>query len=305
MEKQNDYMVRGTAGNGQVRAFVATTRDMAEYARKVHGTTPVATAALGRLLTAGVMMGTMMKGDQDEITVRIDGDGPIRMVLVTADSHGTARGCVGNPDVLLPFKENGHLDVGGAVGKGSLKVIRDTGLKEPYVGEVNLVSGEIAEDLTYYFAASEQVPSAVSLGVLVDTDTTVRRAGGMILQMMPDASDEIIDDLENTLKKLPSMTELLEAGKTPEDIFREVLGRWQPEILETVPLSYRCSCSRERVERALISISAKDLRELIEENKTIEVACQFCDKKYSFTVDDLKELGRRKLTGRVNVVDKN
>ena len=305
MEKQNDYMIRGTAGGGQVRAFIATTRDMAEYGRKVHRTTPVATAALGRLLTAGVMMGTMMKGDRDEITVRIDGDGPIRMVLVTADSHGTARGCVGNPKVLLPFKENGHLDVGGAIGKGSLKVIRDTGLKEPYVGEVNLVSGEIAEDLTYYFAASEQVPSAVSLGVLVDTDTTVRRAGGMILQMMPDAGDEIIDDLENTLKKLPSMTELLEAGKTPEDIFREVLGNWQPEILEKIPLSYRCNCSRERVERALISISAKDLRELIEEDKTIEVACQFCDKKYSFTVDDLKELGRRKLMGRVNVVDKN
>ena len=280
MEKQNDYMIRGTAGGGQVRAFIATTRDMAEYGRKVHRTTPVATAALGRLLTAGVMMGTMMKGDRDEITVRIDGDGPIRMVLVTADSHGTARGCVGNPNVLLPFKENGHLDVGGAIGKGSLKVIRDTGLKEPYVGEVNL-------------------------GVLVDTDTTVRRAGGMILQMMPDAGDEIIDDLENTLKKLPSMTELLEAGKTPEDIFREVLGNWQPEILEKIPLSYRCNCSRERVERALISISAKDLRELIEEDKTIEVACQFCDKKYSFTVDDLKELGRRKLMGRVNVVDKN
>lgn len=299
----NDYMIRATAGDGQVRAFISTTRDIAEYARKVHNTTPPATAALGRLLTAGVMMGTMMKGDKDEITVRIDGDGPIRMVLVTADSHGTVRGCVGNPIVDLPFKANGHLDVGGAVGAGTLKVIRDTGLKEPYVGEVNLVSGEIAEDLTYYFAVSEQVPSAVSLGVLVDTDVTVRCAGGMILQMMPDAGDEITDYLEQKLKVLPSMTELLNAGKTPEDILNEVLGPWNPEILEKVPLSYRCNCSRERVERAIMSIAAKDLREMISENKPIEVACQFCDKKYNFTVEDLKELGRRKLMGRVNVVD--
>jgi molecular chaperone Hsp33 len=290
MEETKDYMVRATAGGGAIRAFAATTRHLAEYARSVHGTSPVVTAALGRLLTAGAMMGTMMKGEKDLLTLRIQGDGPVKSLLVTAESDGYVRGYAANPHVDIPCKWKGKLDVGGAVGKGILSVIRDVGLKDPYVGQVDLVSGEIAEDLTYYFAVSEQVPSSVALGVLVDTDCTVKQAGGFILQLMPDAPEDVIGRLEQKLAEIPSVTEMLEAGKTPEDILTEVLDGLSPEILEKVPVGYRCTCTRDRVERALISISSKDLKEMMKEGKDIEVGCQFCDKKYTFTAEDLKRM---------------
>lgn len=294
-----DYMVRATAADGTIRAFAASTREMVEYARIVHRTTPVVTAALGRLLTAGAMMGTMMKGEKDLITLRIQGDGPVKSLLVTAESDGFVRGYAGNPEVDIPLKRRGKLDVGGAVGAGTLSVIRDVGLKDPYVGQVDLVSGEIAEDLTYYFAVSEQVPSSVALGVLVDTDCSVKQAGGFILQLMPDVSEETVSRLEKKLAEIPSITEMMEAGKSPETILQEVLEGFQPEILETVPVGYRCNCTRERVERALISIAPKDLKEIMKEGKDIEVGCQFCDKKYTFTPEDLKRMYVQKSVSRL------
>lgn len=302
MGENRDYMVRATAENGTIRAFAAATRDLVEYSRQVHGTTPVVTAALGRLLTAGAMMGTMMKGEKDLITLRIQGDGPVKSLLVTAESDGFVRGYAGNPAVDIPCKWKGKLDVGGAVGKGTLSVIRDVGLKDPYVGQVDLVSGEIAEDLTYYFAVSEQVPSSVALGVLVDTDCTVRQAGGFILQLMPDASEETISRLEQKLAGIPSITEMMERGMKPEDIIMDVLDGFSPEILERVPVGYRCNCTRDRVERALISIAAKDLKEMMKEGKDIEVGCQFCDRKYTFTPEDLRRMYVEKNVSRLKEI---
>ena len=285
-----DYMVRGIAGDGEVRAFAATTRNIAERARQIHDTTPVVTAALGRLLTAGAMMGTMMKGDKDEIILRIQGDGPLRGLHVRADSRGNVRGYPYEPHVDIPLKRKGKLDVGGAVGAGFLSVIRDIGLKEPYVGEVKLVSGEIAEDITYYFAESEQTPSSVALGVLVDTDYTVKQAGGFIIQLMPGASEEMIGALEEKLASIPSVTNMLEAGMTPESILEDLLGGLGYRETERIPLSYSCPCSRERVERALVSIGKKELIKLSGEEKETEVRCPFCDRKYLFSAEELKAL---------------
>ena len=287
-----DYIVRATAANGQIRAFAASTKEVVETARKDHNTSPVATAALGRLLTAGAMMGSMMKNDTDMLTLQIRGDGPIGGITVTADSHANVKGYVLNPDVILPPK-NGKWDVGGAVGIGLLQVIKDMGLKEPYCGQTILVSSEIAEDLTYYFANSEQVPSSVGLGVLMEKDNTVKCAGGFIIQLMPFAEESVISQLEGNLKGVTSVTALLDKGYTPEQILEELLGNLELEVTDTIDTQFYCNCSKERVERAVASVGRKEIQEMINEGKDIEVKCHFCNTAYNYTVEDLKKIIKR------------
>ena len=286
----NDYMIRATAADGQIRAFAATTKEMVETAKNAHNTSPIATAALGRLMTAAAMMGSDLKGEGELLTLRIEGDGPIGGLLVTADGKGDVKGYAFNPDVMLPPNAQGKLDVGGSLGLGVLSVIKDIGLKEPYVGQTQLVTGEIAEDLTYYFATSEQVPSSVALGVLMNKDNTVRQAGGFIIQLLPGASDEIIDRLEAKLSEISSITSLLDAGKTPEEILKDILGEVGLEILKKMPVQFHCDCERSRVEKAIISIGRKEIQDMIDEGKEIEVNCQFCNKHYKFSVDELGEM---------------
>lgn len=288
-----DYIVRATAAGRQIRAFAATTKNLVETARSYHNTSPVATAALGRTLTAGAMMGSMMKGEKDLLTLQIKGDGPIGGITVTAGSNAKVKGYVQNPDVLIHANAKGKLDVGGAVGRGYLNVIKDMGLKEPYIGKCELQTGEIGDDLTYYFAVSEQVPSCVGLGVLMDKGNTVRQAGGFIIQLMPFTSEEVIDALEKKLAGMTSVTSMLDAGMTPEQILEELLGEFGVEFTDTIETEYHCDCSRERIDRALISIGKKDLQEMIDDGESIEVGCQFCSKKYQITVEELKDLLRR------------
>lgn len=283
----SDYIVRGTAANGQIRAFAATTRDMVEYARSAHGTSPVASAALGRLLTAGAMMGSMMKGEKDILTLSLKGDGPIGGVTVTADSSANVKGYVNVPSVMLPPNSKGKLDVSGAIGKGVLTIIKDMGLKEPYVGTTELISGEIAEDITYYYAVSEQVPSSVALGVLMNRDNTVKRAGGFIIQLMPFAEDEVIDKLEMKIGQITSITKLLDDEYTPEMILEYILGDMGLEIYEKVDTKFECNCSKERMEKGIVAIGKKDLQEIINDNEPIEVNCHFCNSHYNFTIDEL------------------
>ena len=289
----NDYIIRAIAANDQIRAFAAVTTETVETARQDHNTSPVATAALGRLLTAGAMMGTMMKGDKDILTLQIKAGGPLEGITVTADSKGRVKGYVGNPDVCIPANSKGKLDVAGAVGVGFMNVIKDMGLKEPYVGQVALQTSEIAEDLTYYFATSEQVPSAVGLGVLMNKDNTVRQAGGFIVQLMPFAEEEVIAKLEENVSKIDSVTSLLEQGHTPESLLEKVLEGFDIEINDTLPTQFHCNCCRERVEKALISIGRKELNEMVQEGKDIEMNCHFCNKNYEFTVEELKEILRK------------
>ena len=289
----NDYMIRATAAEGQIRAFAATTRDMVENAKNAHNTSPVATAALGRLMTAAAMMGADLKGEKDLLTLRIEGSGPLGGLLVTANGHGDVKGYAFNPDVMLPPNAQGKLDVGGSLDLGVLSVIKDIGLKEPYVGQTQLVTGEIAEDLTYYFATSEQVPSSVALGVLMNKDNTVRQAGGFIIQLLPGASDEIIDKLEAKLSGISSITALLNAGKTLEEILTDILGEFGLEILSKMPVQFRCDCDRSRVEKAIISIGKKEIQDMINEGREIEVNCQFCNKHYKFSVDELEDMLKR------------
>ena len=286
----NDYMIRATAADGQIRAFAAMTKEMVETAKNAHNTSPIATAALGRLMTAAAMMGSDLKGEGELLTLRIEGDGPIGGLLVTADGKGDVKGYAFNPDVMLPPNAQGKLDVGGSLGLGVLSVIKDIGLKEPYVGQTQLITGEIAEDLTYYFATSEQVPSSVALGVLMNKDNTVRQAGGFIIQLLPGASDEIIDRLEAKLSGISSITSLLDAGKTPEEILTDILGEFGLEILKKMPVQFHCDCERSRVEKAIISIGRKEIQDMIDEGKEIEVNCQFCNKHYKFSVDELGEM---------------
>lgn len=285
-----DYIVRATAGDHQIRAFAATTRELVEQARQAHNTSPIATAALGRLLTAGSMMGIMMKGEDDLLTLKIQGSGPMEGLTVTADSKGNVKGYVYNPGVMLPPNQAGKLDVGGAVGEGVLSVIKDIGLKEPYVGQTILVGGEIAEDLTYYYASSEQTPSSVALGVLMNKDNTVKQAGGFILQLLPGASEEIIGGLEKKLGEITSITDLLDQGNTPEMILEHILGEFGLELMEQVPTRFYCNCDKARVEKALISIGRKELQEMIDDGESIEVNCHFCNKNYEFTIEDLESL---------------
>ncbi|MCD8075184.1 MAG: Hsp33 family molecular chaperone HslO [Lachnospiraceae bacterium] len=336
-----DYIVRAVAADQQIRAFAATTKDLVETARGYHNTSPVATAALGRLLTAGAMMGAMMKGEKDLLTLQIGGDGPIGGITVTADSAANVKGYVNHPGVYLPATAKGKLDVGGAVGNGVLRVIRDLGMKEPYIGQSALQTGEIGDDLTYYFAMSEQVPSSVGLGVLLERNVSlekssdisdqrqdaslqetsfcdsealktgfteepqkdsltlegdlaevgkVRQAGGFIIQLMPFTPDEVIDRLEQKLAEVRPVTTMLEAGMSPEQILEELLGEFHLEILDKIPTQYHCDCSRERIERVLISLGKKELEEMIADGEPIEVNCQFCDKKYRVNVEELRKL---------------
>ena len=285
-----DYIVRATAANNQVRAFAATTRNMVETARQAHNTSPVATAALGRLLTAGAMMGTMMKNEKDVLTIQINCDGPIQGLTVTADMNGTVKGYVENPNVMLPPSKKGKLDVANALGLGVMNVIKDMGLKEPYVGQTILVTSEIAEDLTYYFATSEQVPSSVGLGVLMEKDNTVKQAGGFIIQVMPFVEDEVVAKLEANIANVESVTSMLDKGYTPEQILETVLEGLDVEYTDNMPTEFKCNCSKSRVEKALISIGRKDIQEMIDDGKDIEMHCHFCNTSYNFTVDELKEI---------------
>ena len=285
-----DYMVRATAADNQIRAFAITSRELVEQARAYHNTSPVITAALGRLLTGGVMMGAMMKGEQDLLTLQIKCGGAAKGMTVTADSQGHVKGCPQVPDVILPANQKGKLDVAGAVGRGTLRVIRDMGLKEPYVGQTLLQTSEIAEDLTYYFATSEQVPSSVGLGVLMERDNTVRQAGGFILQLMPFAEEAAVARLEQNLARITSVTALLDAGNTPERMLELLLEGLEPEILETMPTAFSCNCDRKRIEKVLVSLGKEEMKDMIEEGREIEVNCQFCNRHYQFSVEELKKL---------------
>lgn len=285
-----DYIIRATAADNQIRAFAATTKELVETARQAHNTSPVATAALGRLLTAGSMMGIMMKGDKDILTLQIQCSGPIGGLTVTADSKGKVKGYVNNPNVMLHANAKGKLDVGKALDLGVLSVIKDLGLKEPYVGQTELKTGEIAEDLTYYFASSEQVPSAVGLGVLMEKNNTVRQAGGFIIQLMPFAKEEVIQQLEKNLAEVTSVTELLDEGCTPEMILEKLLGNLGLEIKEKQETSFYCNCDKVRVGKVLISLGEKELQNLIDEGKEVELNCNFCNSSYKFTIEELKEL---------------
>ncbi len=286
----SDYIVRAMAGNGQIRAFAATTKELTEKARQIHNTSPVATAALGRLMCAGAMMGATMKGERDLTTLSIKGDGPLGGLTVTADSKGGVKGYVNNPSFVNPANFYGKFDVGGAIGYGTLTVIKDIGLKEPYSGQVGLMTGEIAEDLTYYFATSEQVPTSVGLGVLMNKENTVRQAGGFIIQLMPFADDETVDKLEARINEISSVTTMLDEGMTPEDILKYILGDMGLVITEKTDVEYRCNCSKERVRKAIISIGKKDIKEMVDDNKPIEVNCHFCNTNYEFSVEELKEM---------------
>lgn len=288
-----DYMVRATAAGAQIRAFAATTGQLVEAARQAHDTSPVVTAGLGRLLTAGAMMGMMLKSDSDLLTLQIRGNGPVRGLTVTADKNGRVKGYADVPQVILPANERGKLDVGGAVGAGVLSVIRDLGLKEPYVGQTDLQTGEIGDDLTYYFAASEQIPSSVGLGVLMEKTNTVKCAGGFIIQLMPFAEEAVISALEKNLSNITSVTALLDQEMTPEEMLRRVLEGFDVEFNDKMPCSFFCNCSKQRVEKALISIGKKEICKMIEDGEPIEVNCHFCNKNYAFSVDELKEIWKK------------
>ena len=303
----SDYIVRATAADASIRAFAIRSTDLVEEARKDHNTSPIATAALGRLLSGGAMMGSMLKGEKDLLTLQIQCSGEIRGLTVTADSHGNVKGypfqpfvdiprkyagkgCVLNPNVDLPPREDGKLNVGGALDLGVLSVIKDMGLKEPYVGQCQLQTGEIAEDLTYYFATSEQVPSAVGLGVLVDKDGSVKDAGGFIIQLMPFTSDEVVEKLEERIKNIDSVTKMMERGLSPEEILKEILCDFDVEITDTMDTRFYCDCSKDKVAKAIATISKKDLDSIINDGEEIEVKCQFCNSAYKFSVEELKEI---------------
>lgn len=288
-----DYIVRATAADAQIRAFACTTREMAEAARQAHNTSPVVTAALGRLLSAGAMMGSMLKGERDLLTLQIKGDGPVRGLTVTADSQGNVKGYPEVADVILPANSLGKLDVAGAVGHGSLSVIKDMGLKEPYVGQTLLQTSEIAEDLTYYFAASEQVPSSVGLGVLMNRDNTVKQAGGFIVQLMPFVEEDVVSRLERNLGQVQSVTAMLDAGKTPEQMLEILLDGLHPVVGDTMKTLFSCNCNRHKIEKVLISLGKQEIKDMIEEGQEIEVNCHFCNSHYKFSVDELKELYRK------------
>lgn len=285
------YIVRGTVKNGDIRVFAAITTDMVQKARDVHKLTPTASAALGRLLTAGSIMGTMLKGQKDSITLSINGGGPAGNLVVVSNPSGNVKGYIGNPEVDLPLNAKGKLDVSGAVGKdGSLNVVKDMGLKEPYVGQVPIYTGEIGDDVAYYFTTSEQVPSAVALGVLVDKDTSIKSAGGLIIQMMPGADPMLGEIITFRLQEIPPLSTLIAEGKTAEDILNMLFDDMDLKIHEKLEVNYVCDCSRERVEKALIALGREELTKLRDEEESIELQCHFCDKKYEFTRDDINKL---------------
>ena len=287
---KTDHIVRATAADGCVRALGAYTRGVVEKARCVHGLSRTATAALGRTLTAGCMMGSTMKGDSDALSIVFTGDGPLKNITVTAKADGSVKGYVGNPTASLPSAAGEKLKVGGIVGKGTLRVIHDIALRDPYSGVVEIQTGEIADDLAYYFTASDQVPSAVALGVLLADDNSVREAGGYIIQMMPGASDELAEEIEQRIAALPSVTEMLSQGERAEDILEKILGEYELNVLEHTPATFRCDCNRERTEKLLALMGPDELQKLIDEDEGAELACVFCNEKYAFSTDELRAI---------------
>lgn len=285
-----DYLVRATAADAQIRAFAVASKDLVEAARAAHDTSPVVTAALGRLMTGALMMGCMLKGEEDILTLQIRGEGPVHGLTATADAAGHVKGYADHPQAMMPPNSAGKLDVGGVIGAGVLQVMKDMGLKEPYASTVALQTGEIGDDLTYYFAASEQIPSVVALGVLMNRDNTVRQAGGFIVQLMPFTPEEVIDRLEEKLSGISSVTNMLEAGSTPEEILELVLGEFGVAVTDRIPVSFQCNCSRERVEKVLLSLGKKELEELAAEGKEVELHCHFCNKRYVFSPEEVKSL---------------
>lgn len=286
-----DYIVNAITSDGAIRIVAADTKELCNEAQRIHKMSPTAAATLGRALTAAAIMGSMLKSSDDAITLQFNGGGPIGRVLAVGDGKARVRGYVHNPLVDLPLNEKGKLDVGGAVGTdGMLSIIRDLGLKEPYVGQVPIINGEIAEDLTYYYANSEQIPSAVALGVLVNVDYTIKAAGGFILQVLPGATDEDVDRIEKAINSLSSVTELLDNGKKPEDIVEMLLAGYEIEYFDNQETVYECNCSRERTDRALISIGKEELQKLIDEDGKAEMTCNFCDNVYNYTKEELLEL---------------
>lgn len=286
-----DRLIKATAKEGMIRIIAASTKDLVNEGVRIHGCTPTAAAALGRMLTAGSLLGSMLKNESDSITLQINGGGEAKGVVVTAHSDASVKGYIGNPNVDLPLNKNGKLDVGGAIGKqGNLVVIRDMGLKEPYVGQVPIYTGEIAEDFAYYFTASEQTPSAVSLGVLVDVDYSIKAAGGFIIQMMPGADELLADLLSYRLQEAKSISEMLSSGHSIDETLEIIFEDMDLKIYESIVPEYVCDCSREKVERALLSIGKKELTTIYEEGKDEELLCHFCDKKYIFTHKDIENL---------------
>ena len=287
-----DYIIKGLAAGNEIRFLAAYTRASVEEARRIHNTSPLCSAALGRLLTGGALMGAMCKNESDVLTLKVAGDGPIKSITVTADAASNVKGIIYNNSVDLPLKENGHLDVGGGIGNGILTVIRDEGVSEPYVGQTSLVTGEIGEDLTYYFAESEQIPTSVGLGVLIDKDLSIKHAGGFIIQMLPFSSEATVTKLEKRLSEISSVTDFFNSGKSPEDMMRSILGEEvfgeDISIEETRPTAYHCNCSRERVTKALISIGKKELKSMIDDNKPVNLHCDFCNTDYEFSIPEIQ-----------------
>ena len=286
-----DQFVRAMTSDGFVKAAAISSRELTERARQIHKTLPVATAALGRTLAAASLMGSALKEEEASLTLRIAGDGPLGTLLAVSDPEGNVRGYVQNPQVDLPLRPDGKLDVGGAVGsQGLLTVIRDIGLKEPYVGSVALLGGEIAEDLASYFVESEQIPTACALGVLVDRDQSVRAAGGYLIQLLPGAGEDVVAKVEGGVLAAPAVSALLDAGAGPEELLRTVLSDFTVEVLETRPVAYKCYCSRERMERALISLGTAELERLLAEQGSCSLSCQFCDAVQAFSGEELRAL---------------
>ncbi|NEU06330.1 Hsp33 family molecular chaperone HslO [Clostridium senegalense] len=286
-----DKIIRATAKDGEVRIIAAITTDMVQKATKIHNCTPTASAALGRMLTSAGLMSAMLKSENDSLTLQINGGGEAQGVVVTAHADGEIKGYIGNPNVDLPLNSKGKLDVGGAIGTdGYLQIIRDMGLKEPYVGQVPICTGEIGDDLAYYFTVSEQTPSAVAVGVLVDRDLSIKAAGGFIIQMMPGASDFVADIISYRLQEIPSVTTMISEGKTVQDIINALFDDMDVKFYDEDVLEFKCDCSREKVENALISIGKKDLQEIYDDGKTEELKCHFCNKSYDFTQEDIGNL---------------
>lgn len=286
----SDYILRAVAADMKIRAFAIRGTELVETARQHHDSSPVVTAALGRLLMGGAMMGIMMKGEDDVLTITMKGDGPVGKLTVTADSHGNVKGYADNPVVVIPPNYAGKLDVGAAIGYGEMTVIKDLGMKEPYVSQVPLGTSEVADDLTYYFAKSEQTPSSVALGVLMNKDNTVQQAGGFVIQLMPGVSDEIIDKLEEKLNSIKSVTAMMEDGMGPEEILEYVIGEFGLEIIGRVETQFKCNCSKEHIARALIGMGKHELEQIIADGEPITVNCHFCNTDYTYSVDEIKEL---------------
>lgn len=287
---KRDHVVRATAANGTIRAFAVYSRGLVEDARRMHELSRTATAALGRTLTAAVMMGTMMKGDKDALSIVFNGDGSLGNITVTAKSDGSVKGYVGNPQASLPSKVGEKLRVGEVVGKGTLRIIYDLAMREPYSGVVEIQSGEIADDIAYYLTSSDQIPSAVSLGVLLNEDSTVREAGGFIVQLMDGATDETAALLEERVAALPSMTTMLTEGETPESILERLLGDMDLQVLEDKPVEFRCDCTRERTLKLLSLVSADELQDMVDEGENVEMVCAFCNSKYQYSPDEIAAL---------------